>query len=74
MMPTNSEIIESVSVHLAPPPCERSFSVAMRDGEPYGIEIDGVYYRTRRMKTSWGIMDIDKTVRLVGVRIRPDDA
>jgi hypothetical protein len=69
-MATNTELADRVVLHLAPPPCERSFSVALRDGEVYGVEVDGVYYRTRRMKTSWGIMDIDKTVRLVGVRIR----
>lgn len=32
------------------PPCERSWLLHLRDGEPYGISIDGKPYRVKPLK------------------------
>jgi hypothetical protein len=47
------------------PPCESSFLIHYRDGEPVGLAIDGKGYSVRRLRTGTRVLDGDKVLVLV---------
>jgi len=53
-----------VTFHL--PPCERHFIIHYRDGEPYGLLIDGKPHRVKQLKgRGTGVRDEDSLLVVV---------
>lgn len=66
--------LERIRVHLAPPPCDRSFSLGFREnGDLRWVEIDGVFYAAVRRKRTTLFHGGDRAVELVKVIAEPED-